>query len=151
MLSNLRQQFIEFVWHAPLPPPEAHTNAGPHPDDTGWTPGHVLLQTIDYVVACHPALRPAEHAVSLLDDGSRGLDDRRIQRAVCGSWRGPRRRAAPGRLQRSCPPPRRRRISAPRPEVSMLLDFSARPFDPIELDRMLSVAKQVAEHVPRRG
>jgi hypothetical protein len=147
-LVNPRQQLIAFRWHAPPLPPEAHTDAGPRPDPDGWSPGHILLQTIDD--AWPPTgLRPAEHAISLLDalapGGGGSIHGSTERFAAIGDDPVAQRKLTASSVRALLPAD----VGFLLIGNTMLLDFSARPFDPIELDRMLSVANQVAAHVPR--
>jgi hypothetical protein len=147
-LTSVRQQVVEFRWrpppltqHAPVASP------GPRPDSEGWLPGHVLLQMIDD--SWPPlGLRPALHATSMLDlftsGGGATMGESSERFTILGHDPAAARLLLASSVRALLPAD----VGFLLYGNTLLLDFSARPFDPIELDRMLAVAAQVAEHVP---
>jgi hypothetical protein len=118
-LTIPRRQLIEFRWK-------------PRQDSDGWTPGHVLLQTID---DGWPAtgLRPAEHATSLLDQfipvGGEAIVGSNERFAILGHDPAAARLLLASSVRALLPPD----VGFLLHGHILMLDFSARPFDPIEL------------------
>jgi hypothetical protein len=111
-------------------------------------PGHVLLQAIDDTWP-PTGLRPAEPATSMLalfiPGGGAALGGSSERFAILGHDPAAARLLLASSVRALLPAD----VGFLLHGNILMLDFSARPFDPIELDRMLAVAAQVAEHVPR--
>jgi hypothetical protein len=147
VLTDHKLQLIEFRWHAPPPPPASSPDAGPQANPAKWTPGHVLLQAIDDPWP-PTGLRPVDHATSLLDTlipAGTAVSGSNERFAVLGQDLAATRLLAASSVRALLPAD----VGFLLFGQTLMLDFSARPFDPIELDRMLAVADQVAAHVPR--
>jgi hypothetical protein len=111
-------------------------------------PGHVLLQAIEDPWP-PTGLRPAEHATSMLDlltpGGGATMAGSSVRFTILGHDPAAARLLSASSVRALLPAD----VGFLLHGNTLLLDFSARPFDPIELDRMLAVATQVAAHVPR--